>query len=194
MAVASVLDNRRLELPSKMARERRELERAIAGWEDETRRLGHEPTLMTLDPAAMVSESWSHRFIIAVEPVVENWGFLFYGNQFSALLDLPVKAVQSAPLIQQLSARFVPVFTKGCTDATALGVPVRMQGAVERGDGRRELYRAAFICFRVSPNGLLPLVFGAFNCRVTDQQDDQPRIAPPPDASNAPEKLGSMKF
>jgi hypothetical protein len=172
MLVPPVPDDQRLKHPPqiapKLARERRELERAIASWDQDTTRLGHLPTLMTLNPAEMMSEKWAYRFIIALDSSPENWSFLFYGDQFSKLLDLPVKAVHSAPMIEQLPARFVPVFTKGCTDATSLGVPVRMQGAVERNDNRRELYRAAFISFRVSSNGLLPLVFGAFSYRVTN--------------------------
>jgi hypothetical protein len=172
MAAAPVPDDQRLELPSnsapKVARERRELERAITSWEQETMLRGHPPTLMTLDPYEMTSEKWAYRFIIAVDPVVENWALLFYGDKFAALLGLPAKVDHSTPMIQQLPARFVPVFTKGCTDATSLGVPVRLQGAVERQDGRRELYRAVFIGFRVKPNGLLPLAFGSLNYRVTD--------------------------
>src|ERR1700730_9964606 len=42
----------------------------------------------------------------------------------------------------------VPVFTRGCIDATLSGVPVRIPSTVLREDWRRELYRAAF--FRLS--------------------------------------------
>jgi hypothetical protein len=151
----------------KVVRERRESERAIASWEQEVIRLGRQPTLMTLNTAEMTGEKWAYRFIIAVDPVVEKCAFLFYGGKFAALLDLPQKPDYSIPMIQQLPARFVPVFTKGCADAISLGTPVRMQGAVEREDGRQELYRALFIGFRVKPNGLLSLAFGTFNYRVT---------------------------
>jgi hypothetical protein len=175
MAAASVPNDQRLELPfnstPKVAgRERRELERAITSWEQEAILLGRQPTLMTLDPDEIIGEKWSYRFIVAaVDPLVENWTLLFYGDKFAALLGLPAKPNQSIPMIQQLPPRFVPVFTKGCTAANSLGVPVRMQGAVEREDGRRELYRAVFIGFRVKPNGSLPLAFGSLNYRVTDR-------------------------
>jgi hypothetical protein len=165
-------DDQRLEAPSnsapKSALERRESERVIADWEKETIRLGRQPTLMTLNAAEMTSEKWAYRFIVEVDPVVENCVLLFYGDKFAAVLDLPRKPIRSIPMVHQLPARFVPVFTKGCIDATSLGAPVRMQGAVERGDGRQELYRAVFIGFTVRPDGLSPLVFGALNYRVTD--------------------------
>jgi hypothetical protein len=42
-------------------RERREAERAIVDWEQETRRLGRAVAWMTLDVSEMTSEKWSHR-------------------------------------------------------------------------------------------------------------------------------------
>jgi hypothetical protein len=165
-------DDQRLEAPSnsapKAALERRESERAIADWEKETIRLGRPPTLMTLNTAEMTSEKWAHRFIVEVDPIVENCVLLFYGDKFAAVLDLPRKPIRSIPMIHQLPPRFVPVFTRGCIEASSVGGPVRLQGAVERGDGRRELYRAVFIGFTVRPDGLSPLVFGTLNCRATD--------------------------
>jgi hypothetical protein len=148
--------------------ERREAERAISDWEEERRRLGRELALMTLNASEMVSEKWSHRFIIAVDPTVEYCSLLFYGAKFAALMGLPEKPNHSIPMVEQLPSRYAPVFTKGCTDATLLGTPVRMQGAVDREDGRQELYRAAFIPLAVTPNRQQRLAFGAFNCRVVE--------------------------
>ena len=54
------------------ARERRETERFITDWERETRQLRHALALMTLDVSAMTGPKWAHRFIIAVDPVVEE--------------------------------------------------------------------------------------------------------------------------
>ena len=150
----------------KVAHERRELERAIAYWERKVIRRGPASTLMSLDTAEMTNEEWAYRFIIAVDSIVENCVPLFYGSKFAALLDLPAKPDPRVPMVQQLPARFVPVFTKGCREATALGAPVRLQGAVEREDGRREFYRAVFIAVGVRPDCLTHLAFGAFNCRV----------------------------
>jgi len=169
-AALSVPD--RVEASSETApiRERRELERAIAYWEQKVTRWGPRPKLMRLDSAEMSTEEWAYRFIIAVDSIVDNYALLFYGPKFAALLDLPAKPDHCIPMVEQLPARYVPLFTKGCCDATSLGVPVRIEGAVAREDGRRELYRAVFIASGVKPNGPMQLAFGAFNCRVRDRQ------------------------
>src|SRR5437868_15178005 len=70
------------------AREQRETERLITDWERETRQLGHALALMTLDVSAMAGARWAHRFLIAVNPVVEDSSFLFYGARFASLLGL----------------------------------------------------------------------------------------------------------
>ena len=148
--------------------ERREAERVITDWEQETTRLGRALALMTLNVSVLPSEKWAHRFIIALRPAVEDFTWLFYGAKFAALMDLPAKPDHSVPMVEQLPARYVPLFTKGCIDATLLGAPVRLHGAIDREAGRRELYRAAFIAFRLEPNRQQRAAFGAFNCRVTD--------------------------
>ena len=150
----------------KVARERRELEQVIADWESEAKRLGHHPTLMTLNTTQMIGERWAYRFVIAVSPVPEQCVLIFYGYKFAALLDLPVKPIHSIPMIHQLPRRFVPLFSKGCADAITPGVPVRMEGEIKRQDGRRELYRALFINFRNKPDGRSSLALGTFNFRV----------------------------
>jgi hypothetical protein len=150
------------------ARERRDTDRAIGYWEQEARRLGHAPTLMTLDAAEITSDKWGYRFIVSVDPVVENCVLLFYGDKFAALLGLPTRPNHNIPMVHQLPKRFVPLFTRGCTDAISSRAAVRMEGAIERKDGRRELYRAVFVGFRVKPDGLTHLTFGTFNYRVSD--------------------------
>jgi hypothetical protein len=62
------------------------------------------------------------------------------------------------------------VFMQGCGDAHHHRKPVRLEGDVERLDGRIELYRAAFIPVGVKENALTHLAFGAFNSRVVDQR------------------------
>jgi len=183
-ATHPILDDLLFDTPDNSVRrlvgERREAELAITYWEQEAIRLGYPPTLTTFNNAEMSSEKWAYRFILSVDPIgsrkrasegrpiAENWLFLFCGDKLTALLNLPKSRNNS--LIQQLPARFLPVFTKGCYDAISLGVPVCMQGAVEGEDGRQELYRAVFIGLRVRPHGLMHLVFGAFNCRVKHSQ------------------------
>jgi hypothetical protein len=154
----------------KAARERRESQRLITDWEQETTQLGRALALMTLDVSAMPSEKWAHRFIISLRPVVEDCVLLFYGAKFAALMELPAKPDHSVPMVEQLPARYVPVFTKGCIDAALRSVPVRLQGAADREDGRQELYRVAFIAFTAEPLRQRRLAFGAFNCRVAEGQ------------------------
>jgi hypothetical protein len=51
---------------------------------------------MTLDNSAMTGPKWAHRFIIAVNPVVEHSSLLFYGAGFASLLDFPPEPKRSA--------------------------------------------------------------------------------------------------
>ena len=148
------------------ARERREAERVITDWEDETRRLSHVLALLTLNTSEMTTEKWACRFIVALRPAVEDCTFLFYGAKFAALLELPETANRSVPMVEQLPARYVPVFTRGCINATLRGIPVRLHGSADRDDGRQELYRAAFIRLSLDTYRQRHFSLGAFNCRV----------------------------
>jgi hypothetical protein len=150
------------------ARERRESEQLITDWERETQRLGHALARMTLDVSAMTGPKWTHRVIIAINPIVESSSFLFYGASFAALFELPETPDHSVPMAAQLPMRYVPVFTKGCIASMLSGAAVRMQGAVEREDGGQELYRAAFIRSSLDPNRRQHFALGAFNCRLAD--------------------------
>ena len=147
-------------------RERRVTEQLIIDWQEETRRLGHALAFMTLDASAMTGPKWAHRFIIAVNPVVEHSSLLFYGAGFASLLGLPPEPDKSVPIPAQLPARYVRVFTHGCIASSLSGAPIRMQGAVERDDGRQERYRAAFIRLKLGASLHHPVALGAFNCRV----------------------------
>ena len=155
----------------KAPQERRDSERVITDWEQETRRLGRALALMNLNVAEMTGENWANRFVIAVGATAEDCAFLFYGAQFAALMELPAKPDHSAPLIAQLPARYVPVFAKACVQAALHGAPVRAQGTVDREDGGQEHYRSAFIALRHQSNRQQRLVFGSFNCRVAERQD-----------------------
>jgi hypothetical protein len=151
-------------------RERRVSEQLITDWDGERRRLGHTLAFMTLDASAMTGPKWTHRFIIGVSPVVEHSSLLFYGPCFASLLGLPADPDKSVPISAQLPARYVPVLTRGSVASSLSGTPIRLQGAVKRDDGMRELYGAAFI--RLSLEGSLrqPFVLGAFNCRVVEDE------------------------
>jgi hypothetical protein len=155
--------------PTLGARERRESERLIADWGQETRRLGRELALITLDASAMTGPKWAHRFIIAVNPVVEDSSLLFYGAKFAVLMELLETPDHSASMTAQLPARYIPVFARGCIASTLSGLPVRMRGTADRDDGRRELYRAAFIRVSLEANRQQHFALGAFNCRVAER-------------------------
>jgi hypothetical protein len=151
-------------------RERRVSEQLITDWDAERRRLEHALAFMTLDLSAMTGPKWAHRFIIAVNPVVEHSSLLFYGPCFAALLGLPAEIDASVPICAQLPARYMPVFTRGCVASSLSGTPIRIQGEVEGDDGRRELYRAAFIRLSLDARVRQPFVLGAFNCRVAERE------------------------
>ncbi|HJU17903.1 MAG TPA: hypothetical protein VJ770_15710 [Stellaceae bacterium] len=151
-------------------RERRVSEQLISDWQEETRRLGHALALMTLEASAMTGPKWTHRFIIAVNSVAEASSLLFYGPSFAALLGLPEKPDPSLPISAQLPARYVPVFTRGCVASSLSRLPVRMLGAVERDDGRPELYRAAFVRPSLDASRRQDLAVGAFNCSVIERE------------------------
>src|ERR1700733_7513461 len=95
-------------------RERRESERAIAYWEKKLESLGKGAPGAALDLADMNTPDWSHRFVIAVDPVVENSSLLLYGNDFAKLLDLPPKCTPHVPMVRQLPRHLSSVFMPGC--------------------------------------------------------------------------------
>jgi hypothetical protein len=146
-----------------IGRERRQSERAIAYWQYKADALGKIPTVAALDLAEINTPAWSHRFVIAIDPVVENSALLLYGSDFARLLDLPAKSIPHVPMTRQLPRRFTDVFKRACSDAHCHSGPVRIEGEVSRDDGRRELYRASFIPVGVKQNSLTHLAFGAFN-------------------------------
>jgi hypothetical protein len=156
------------EIAVLQGRERRESERVISYWERKVEALGKGATVAALDLAEMASESWAHRFVIAVDPVVENSSLLIYGANFARLLGLPQRGAPHVPMVRQLPRRFADVFTRGCGEAHAQREPVRLEGEIRREDGRRELYRAAFIPVGVKENSLTHLAFGAFNSCVAE--------------------------
>jgi hypothetical protein len=81
-------------------------------------------------------------------------------------MELPEKVNPSIPLIEQLPARYVPVFTRGCIDATLRGVPIRLRGIADREDSCQELYRAAFIHSSLGGYRQRHFVLGGFNCLI----------------------------
>src|SRR5215469_17013662 len=158
------------EEPAPTGCERRESERAIRYWGKKVEKLGRGATVAALDLGEINTPDWSHRFVIAVDPVVENSSLLLYGSDFAKLLELPPKGTPHVPMVRQLPRHLSNVFMRGCGDAHHTRQAVRMEGEVARPDGKVELYRAVFIPVGVKENSLTHLAFGAFNSRVVDQR------------------------
>jgi len=147
-------------------RGRREAERLMAYWEERLRELGGVVTIAGLDLAGTDSREWSNRFLISVDPVVERSALLLYGPKFAQLLGLPAEPRTDLPMMRQLPRRYVDLFLRGCAEAQQEKGAVRLEGEIERADGRIEQYRAIFIPVGVKPNSLTCFAFGAFNSRV----------------------------
>jgi hypothetical protein len=154
----------------KLARERRQSERAIAYWERTSAEFESRPTLTRLDPGnAIDGQDWQHRFVIAPDRLPELSTFLMCGSNVSRLLELSDGALKHTVMFRNIQKRFLELFARGCAAAILSGSPVRISGAVEREDSRRELYRTAFM--PVGAN----LVFGAFTSTKRVDEARSPR-------------------
>jgi hypothetical protein len=151
------------EAVSKLERERRQAERAITYWEQKAAEVRARPTLTQLDPGETIDcESWAHRFVIAPDHIAEVSTFLMCGSNAARLLELSDAPLKYAVMFRKMPRRFLEIFTRGCGDAISAGAPARLEGAIERDDGRRELYRSVFMPIGVN------LVFGAYNSLMTE--------------------------
>jgi hypothetical protein len=150
-------------------RDRREAERLMAYWEKKLEELGGVVTIAGLDLATADSREWSNRFLISVDPVVERSALLLYGPKFAQLLGLRARPRTDLPMIRQLPRRHVDMFLRGCAEAQQKMAPVRLEGEIERADGRKEQYRAIFIPVGVKPHSLTCFAFGAFNNRLIER-------------------------
>lgn len=151
-----------------LPRDRREVERVLTYWESRPGALDGELTVAGLDLGRITHNEWSNRFLIAVDPVIERSSLVLYGPKFAQLLHLPQQARPSMPIMRQLPRRYADIFLRGCTQAQQEAQPVRLDGEVDRYDGRLEQYRAVFIPIGVKANSLTCFAFGAFNRRTVE--------------------------
>lgn len=148
-------------------RERRASERAIRYWHQRMSQPGATPDLAALDLSHLDSEEWSCRFVMTIDPMLDGSSLLLYGADVARLLDLPPGSKARVPIMRRLPARYVPVFRRGCAAVLEHDAPVRVEGEVEREDGKRELFRAIII-----PMGdggarhTVRFAFGAFSGRL----------------------------
>ncbi len=149
-------------------RGRREGERLMVYWEAKLKELGGTVTVAGLDLAGTNGKEWSNRFLIAVDPVIERSSLVLYGPSFAQLLGLPEQPRTDLPILRQLPRRYVDLFLHACAEVQEKMAPARIEGEIERADGRIEQYRAIFIPVGVKPNSLTCFAFGAFSNRVID--------------------------
>lgn len=149
-------------------RDRREVERILTYWENRLDEFGDGLTVAALDLGRITNRDWSNRFLIAVDPMIERSSLVLYGPRFAQLLHLPEQARPSVPMLRQLPRRYADVFLSGCAQAQKEAAPIRLQGEVDRYDGKVEQYRVVFIPIGVKPNALTCFAFGAFNRRIVE--------------------------
>lgn len=149
-------------------RDRREGERLLSFWDTKLQEFGDGITITALDLTNIHDRDWSNRFLISVDPVIERSALIMYGAKFAGLLQLPDQPRADLPLTRQLPRRYVDVFLEGCAQAQKEWAPVRLEGEIERADGKIEQYRVVFIPVGVRPNALTCFAFGAFSNRLID--------------------------
>jgi hypothetical protein len=151
-------------------RDRREAESIISYWEGKRTASdsGALVTTLALDLAAMHTEEWSHRFVIALGPTNEDTALVHYGANFARLFQIPPQSEPPLEIRRWLPNRLREVFLAGCRDALERNTPVRLQRLIERGDGQREMFRCSFIPIAAEEGAAVRFVLGAYNSRLAD--------------------------
>jgi hypothetical protein len=157
-------------------RERREAQRLMAYWEN-LKEQG-VVTIAGLDLSRTDSREWFNRFLISVDPKVEDSVLLLYGPKFAQLLGLPVQPEPGRPIWRQFQESHVDLFLRrrhldlclsGCDEVQRKRAPVPLEGEIKLAGGQIEQYRAMFIPVGVKPNPLTCFALGSFNSRVVEQ-------------------------
>ena len=107
-------------------RERRRSERVIAYWEKTMTRHGGGATIATLDLSRMRSSDWSHRFVIAVDPLPENSALLYYGGRFRPAGGAP----RPADFAPRRGNFVVTAFPASSPASPAIGHAIRIASAL----------------------------------------------------------------
>ena len=154
-----------LEAEPALSKERRDTEHIITLWRQKASRYGSPPPAASVDFSTLAGSDWGYRFLINADITSENNVFLLYGPHFARLLGLPQYPILHRPVSSQLPERYNPIFSQGCSEAFAQMAPLRLNGTIDYGDGRRDLYRAAFVPFSKGDASPTCLIYGTFNCR-----------------------------
>jgi hypothetical protein len=151
-------------------RDRREAESIIAYWEGKRTAVdrGGPVTTLARDLAAMHTEDWSHRFVIALGPTNEDAALVHYGANFARLFQIPPESEPPLEMRQWLPNRLFEIFLGGCRNAIERNAPVRLQRLIDREDGQREMFRCSFIPIAAEEGTTVRFVLGAYNSRLAD--------------------------
>jgi hypothetical protein len=148
--------------------ERRISDRAIADWHEHVSGRSDTAKVPAPDLATVLTRDSSYRFVLAISPVIENTVLLSYGAAVAKMLDLPPKTTAHLAMTKLIPTRFSEVFVRGCRAVIEQNAPARVEGEIDRDDGWRELFRAAFIPAGSAVNAGVRLALGAFNSRVAE--------------------------
>jgi hypothetical protein len=161
--------------------ERRIPEQAIRYWQRLQAELGDAAGVAALGLDALGSEPWSHRFLLAIGSEVADTTLLLHGADFGRLLEMMPGKTPPLALKRKLPPRYSEIFLAACRDAVTHNRPVRVEGEVDRDDGKRELYRAAVIPLPAEDGAPVRFAFGAFSNRIA-----VPAPAPAADKTDIP--------
>ena len=89
------------------AGELRDTERAIKLWYQKASTVGCPPPWKAFDFSRMPGD-WGYRFVIGSGGLVAAAEFVTYGLEFGRLLELPEKATNEVPMLQQLPEPSTP--------------------------------------------------------------------------------------
>jgi hypothetical protein len=144
----------------------------IAYWDGRRAAAESGAAISTLarDLAAMRTQEWAHRFVIAVDRANEDAAALVhYGTNFARLFQMPPHSEPPLEVRRCLPQPYPEIFLAGCRDAIERQGAVLVQRLVDRGDGRREMFRCCFIPIAAEPEVAVRFVLGAYNSRSVDR-------------------------
>jgi hypothetical protein len=151
-----------------VARDQRDVQRAMGHWQRNTLASDCIPLLDTFDFSPMKG-AWGHRFLICGGPIAETAVFVTYGAGFAKALGLPKTPSIAQPFVEQIPETYRAMFVEGYGKVFIEMVPVTLKGTFSVGPAF-ELFRAIFMPIMLHPNWSKQLVFGSFNCRTVGAQ------------------------